>query len=56
MDKCQANRSIKCTVEQCVNHCTNEQYCSLDCITVGTHETNPTMDQCTDCQSFQLKK
>ncbi len=55
MDKCRANRSIKCTVEQCANHCTSEQYCSLDCITVGTHEMNPTMDQCTDCKSFQPK-
>lgn len=52
---CQANRSIKCTVEECRNHCSNEQYCSLDCITVGTHEANPTMDQCTDCKSFARK-
>ena len=22
-------------------------------IRVGTHETNPSMDQCTDCQSYQ---
>ena len=51
MDKCQANHCIKCTVQQCANHCQ-----TLDCITVGTHETNPTMDQCTDCKSFELKK
>ena len=32
-----------------------EDYCSLDSITVGTHEANPTMNECTDCKSFQLK-
>lgn len=40
----------------CVNHCQSQNYCALDCITVGTHESNPTMDQCTDCKSFQLRK
>lgn len=50
-----ANPSIKCTVQQCQNHCNSEDYCALKSITVGTHEANPTMDQCTDCQSFVLK-
>ena len=49
------NYSIKCTVDNCMHHCTDEQYCSLDCICVGTHEANPTMDQCTDCKSFEKK-
>ncbi len=56
MNQCHANRSIQCTVQQCKNHCTNENYCSLESIMVGTHELNPTMDQCTDYKSFQLKK
>ena len=43
-----------CTVNSCAHHCKNEQYCGLDTIQVGTHEANPTMDQCTDCQSFKL--
>lgn len=30
-------------------------FCSLDRISVGTHETNPTMKECTDCDSFELK-
>ena len=51
-----ANECIKCTVEQCKNHCDCQDYCTLDCITVGTHESNPTMNQCTDCKSFELKK
>ena len=38
---CTPNQSIKCTV--------------TNCVTVGTHETNPTKVECTDCQSFQMK-
>ena len=56
MDNCKANRCIECAVTQCANHCANENYCALDCIKVGTHEANPTMKQCTDCQSFELRK
>ena len=40
-----ANMAIRCTVQQCKNHSTSADYCSLDCITVGTHENNPTVDQ-----------
>ena len=50
-----ANHCIACTVQQCANHCGGENYCSLDRITVGTHEYNPTEDQCTDCKSFRTK-
>ena len=52
---CNANKSIECTVQQCAHHCQGENYCSLDKILVGTHEQNPTMDQCTDCKSFRKK-
>ena len=52
---CNANKSIECTVSQCAHHCNSQNYCSLDRILVGTHETNPTQDQCTDCKSFQRK-
>lgn len=52
---CHANKSIECTVQQCAYHCAGENYCSLDKILVGTHEQNPTMDQCTDCKSFRKK-
>ena len=52
---CHANKCIECTVQQCAYHCGNENYCSLDRIMVGTHETNPTMDQCTVCKSFRKK-
>ena len=50
-----ANKSIKCSVTQCSHHCGAENYCSLDCITVGTHEANPTRVECTDCESFRAK-
>ena len=52
---CKANKSIECTVFQCANHCGDANYCALDRILVGTHEGNPTMDQCTDCKSFRKK-
>lgn len=50
-----ANKCIHCTVTSCAHHCGFENYCSLDSIQVGTHETHPKMDQCTDCQSFAKK-
>ena len=52
---CEANKSIRCSATQCKNHCQSEDYCSLSSIMVGTHEPNPTMIECTDCTSFQLK-
>lgn len=52
---CTANHAIACSVKQCKHHCDTENYCSLSQIQVGTHEANPTVDQCTDCMSFQKK-
>ena len=52
---CNVNKCIECTVQQCAFHCDTENYCSLDHILVGTHEVNPTVDQCTDCKSFRKK-
>ena len=48
-----ANKSIGCTVTQCAYHCKSQNYCSLSQINVGTHESNPTMVECTDCNSFK---
>ena len=50
-----SNKCIECTVKSCAHHAQNANYCSLDKILVGTHEMNPTMDQCTDCMSFRKK-
>ena len=52
---CHANKTIECTVHQCTHHCDSENYCSLDRILVGTHESDPAVDQCTDCMSFRRK-
>lgn len=50
------NKSIECTVDQCLHHCGGENYCSLNKIKVQTHETNPTKIECTDCASFEMKQ
>lgn len=56
VDKSRANQSIGCTVEQCAYHCESKDYCSLDKIMVGTHEQNPTRNQCIDCESFSARQ
>ena len=48
-----ANHIIGCTVEQCANNCGNG-FCSLEKVQIGTHESNPTVSQCVDCESFVL--
>ena len=50
---CTPNKAIRCSVEKCAHHCQSEAYCGLTAIQVGTHEKNPAMDQCTDCQSVK---
>ncbi len=50
-----ANHSIYCTVNQCKNHCASENYCSLNTVSIGTHEPDPTMPECVDCNSFIQK-
>lgn len=47
-----ANHCIVCNVTSCQNHHKDKNYCSLECIRVGTHEEQPTYTPCTDCQSF----
>ena len=52
---CTPNQSIQCSVFQCKHHCDDANYCSLEKIQVGTHESDPTVKQCTDCMSFDRK-
>ena len=54
MDRCHANKSIHCTVQQCANHCSGSEYCALDSVRIGTHESNPTEKKCVDCESFRM--
>ena len=49
------NSSIKCSVNSCKYHADSKDYCTLNEIRVGTHEANPKMVQCTDCESFEVK-
>lgn len=49
------NKSIGCSVQQCKFHSSSADYCSLDKIMVGTHESDPKMPECTDCNSFMRK-
>lgn len=55
MDNSKINKSIECTVTSCAYHAETEDYCSLSKICVGTHESDPTVCQCTDCMSFKKK-
>lgn len=55
VDNSHCNQSIHCTVTNCKYHNDTKNYCSLNSITVGTHEPNPTNIACTDCESFELK-
>lgn len=55
METKQKNPCIACMVSECVHHCDTQDYCSLDKILVGAHESAPTTDQCTDCMSFAKK-
>ena len=52
MNEMKKNSNIKCTVSQCRNNMVTEDYCCLDCIHVGTHESDPTVPECVDCNSF----
>lgn len=49
------NPAIKCNVFSCANHNESEEYCALGQIQVGTHEAEPRVQECTDCQSFEKK-
>lgn len=49
------NSSIGCTVKECKYHSENQDYCTLNQILVGTHEAHPSVPECTDCKSFELK-
>ena len=47
MSRSEANKQIRCTVQQCAYHCKDQQYCTLNEIVVGTHELNPSKVECT---------
>jgi len=51
---CSKNACIHCSVTTC-RHYNSSGYCTLDSISVGSHEVNPTKKECTDCNSFSMK-
>ncbi len=51
MDK-KKNSCINCSVKQCTYNYETEDYCTLDRISIGTHERNPEVPECVDCNSF----
>jgi hypothetical protein len=52
METMKKNECIRCSVSQCRHNLVTEDYCSLGSISVGTHEADPTVPECTDCNSF----
>ena len=46
------NERIRCSVGQCRYNLGSEEYCGLHSICIGTHESNPTVPECVDCNSF----
>lgn len=49
------NPSIGCQVSECKYHAQANEYCTLDKIMVGKHESQATTTECTDCRSFEVK-
>ena len=49
------NPNIHCTVEQCRHNLCSENYCPLDCVHIGTHESDPSVKECVDCNSFEKR-
>ncbi|MDR0992232.1 MAG: DUF1540 domain-containing protein [Ruminococcus sp.] len=46
------NPCIQCDVGNCQFHCGSENYCTLNTVKIGTHENNPKVPECVDCESF----
>ena len=34
------NKCIRCSVSQCKYHCNTSNYCTLDTVSIGTHEAS----------------
>lgn len=50
------NYSIECTVNECRYHCGSCDHCTLDKVSIGSHEAHPEDPQCVDCKSFKCAK
>lgn len=54
-DNSYINHCIECDVTSCKHHNIAKNFCSFECIKIGTHESDPEVVPCTDCQSFEQK-
>ena len=52
MENKTSNPSIECSVKQCANHSPSEDYCTLGKVRIATHEPDPKVCECVDCESF----
>ncbi len=56
MDKNHANHNIRCTINECANHCSGEACCALDSIEICCSGTDHAVNkECTECASFRAK-
>ncbi|MDR0986829.1 MAG: DUF1540 domain-containing protein [Ruminococcus sp.] len=46
------NTCIHCTVSGCKYNTQSDNFCTLEAVQIGTHEANPKVPECVDCQSF----
>lgn len=49
------NESIKCNVTECKYHCSDDNYCTLNEISVVKHCSKANNVEATDCASFEIK-
>ena len=49
------NSCIHCDVASCKYNMDSEHFCTLDSIKIGTHEADPQVPECVDCESFVKK-
>ena len=52
MENKTSNPSIECSVKQCANHSPSEDYCTPGKVRIATHEPDPKVCECVDCESF----
>ena len=56
MENKTSNPSIECSVKQCANHSPSEDYCTLGKVRIATHEPDPKVCECVDCESFAQER
>nr|WP_077845523.1 DUF1540 domain-containing protein [Clostridium puniceum] len=47
-------KGLGCSVTECKYNCKDANYCTLNKIKIGTHESTPKTVECTYCEPFEL--